>query len=71
MIIVIEYMLKWMGEGKVKWEISRMRVSIFVDFGAWMNIDFFPRSLSFKVRGPMVDPQQTGVPCLQEEGICW
>lgn len=58
-------------EGKVKWEISWIRGSIFVDLEAWMNIDFFPHSLPFKVRRPMVDPKQTGVPCLQEEGICW
>lgn len=41
MIIVIEDMLKWMGEGKVKWEISRMKGYVFVDLEAWMNIDFF------------------------------
>lgn len=36
------------GEGKVKWEISWIRGSIFVDLEAWMNIDFFPSQLTIQ-----------------------
>ena len=47
MVIVIEDMLKT-GEGKVKWEISWIRGSIFVDLEAWMNIDFLPSQLTIQ-----------------------